>query len=90
MVWATAASTRAILLAKAIWAVVKDAEVVEKVRTASMMARKSRVDIEIDCIGGAEVRSPTESKGTRGIGGVEEAGDVGSGTETDGAVETGI
>ena len=35
-----------ILSAKAAWAAVKDVEVKEKVRTASMMARKSRVDIE--------------------------------------------
>ena len=34
-------SASAILLAKAAWAAAKDAEVVAKVRTASMMARKS-------------------------------------------------
>ena len=55
-----------------------------------MMARKSRGDIEIDCMGGAEVLSPAESEGTGGIGGAEEAGDAGSGTVTDGDVETGI
>ena len=43
---------RVILLARAAWAAAKDAEVMEKVRTASMMARKSRVDIEICCGGG--------------------------------------
>ena len=34
-------STRFILSAKATWAATKDAEVDEKVQTASMMARKS-------------------------------------------------
>ena len=68
----------------------KDAEVVEKVHTSSMMARKSRCDIEIDCMGGVEILGPIESKGTGGAGGAKEAGDAGSGTVTDGAVEIGI
>ena len=83
-------SARAILSAKAAWAVEKDAEVAVKVRTTSMMAKQSRADIEIDCIGGAEVLGPIESEGTGGIGGAEEAGDEGSETMTNGAVETGI
>ena len=44
---------RVILSARAAWAVANDANVAENVRTASMMARKSRVDIEICCDGGA-------------------------------------
>ena len=41
----------------------------------------------IDSKGGAEVLGPAESVGTGGTGGAEDAG---SGTVTDGAVETGI
>ena len=74
------ASACAILSAKAVWAAAKDAEVAEKVRTASIMARKSRGEIEIDCMGGAEVLGPAES----------EVGDAGSGIVTNGVVETGI
>ena len=47
--------------------------------------KKSRGDIEIECMGGPEVLSLSESEGTGGIEGVEEAG---SGTVTDGAAET--
>ena len=54
------------------------------------MARKSQGDIEINCMGGAEVLSPVESEGIGGTRGAEEAGDAGSETVTDGAVETGI
>ena len=50
-----AASVRVILSTRAAWAVKNDAVVVEKVRTASMMVRKSRVEIVICCGGGAEV-----------------------------------
>ena len=35
------ASVRVILSAKAVWAAAKDADVAEKVRTASIIARKS-------------------------------------------------
>ena len=38
---------RVILSTKAVWAAAKDANVVEKVRTASIIVRKSLVDIEI-------------------------------------------
>ena len=65
---------RALLSAKAVWTAAKDDEVAKKVRTASMMARKSRGDIEIDWMGGLEVLGPAESEGTRGIGGAEEVG----------------
>ena len=54
---------RVILSARAAWAVVNDAAVVENVRTASMMVRKSRVEIVICCGGGAEVLSAAPSEG---------------------------
>ena len=38
-----------ILSARAGWAVVNDADVAENVRTASMMVKKSRVEMVIDC-----------------------------------------
>ena len=37
----TAASVRVILSAKAVWAAANDADVAKKVRTASIIARKS-------------------------------------------------
>ena len=55
-----------ILLAKAIWAAVKDAEVVEKVRTASIIVRKSRAYMGMCCGGGADVLGPTDAVGARG------------------------
>ena len=58
-----AASVRVILLAKAAWAVAKDTDVEENVRTASMMVRKSRVEIVIYCEGSAEVLGPATSIG---------------------------
>ena len=45
----------AILLAKDACAATNEAEVAENVRTASMMARKSRGDIRICCGGGGAV-----------------------------------
>ena len=68
-----------ILSAKAVWVVVKDADVVEKVQTASRIARKSRVDMEICCGGGVNVLGLTDAVGVGGIGVVEEADDVGNG-----------
>ena len=50
-----AALVRVILSARAAWAVANDVAVVENVLTASMMVRKSRVEIVICCGGGAEV-----------------------------------
>ena len=50
-----AASVRVILSAMATWAIANDAAVVENVRIASMMVKKSRVEIVICCGGGAEV-----------------------------------
>ena len=86
----SAASLRVILSAKAVWAAAKDAEVIEKVWTASMMARKSRVEMVICCGGDAEVLSLTTSAGAMvlgagGSGGGEEAGAMGNGVVVDGA-----
>ena len=81
---------RAILSTKAVWVATKDADVAEKVRTASIIARKSRGDIEICWSGGSDVLGRAEFEGAGGIGGIEEAGEVGSGEVTDGAVDTGI
>ena len=68
-----------ILSAMAVWAAAKDAEVTEKVKTTSMMARKSRVEMVICCRGDAEVLGPATSVGAvvlgaEGSGGAEEAG----------------
>ena len=75
---------RVILSARATWATAKDAEVTEKVWIASMMARKSRVDKEICCSGGAVVLGPATSVGAmvlgvEGSGGTEDVGAVGNG-----------
>ena len=79
-----------ILSARAVWAATKDAEVIEKARTASMMARKSRVGIETYCDGGAVALGPTTYVGAmvlgaKGSGGAEEAGAEGSGAVEAGA-----
>ena len=71
-----------ILSARAVWAAAKDAEVIEKACTASMMARKSRVEMVICCGGDAKVLGPATSVGAvvlgvGGFGGGEEAGAVG-------------
>ena len=58
-----APSVRVILSARAAWAVANDADVEENVRTASMMARKSRVEIVIYYGGGVDVLGPTASIG---------------------------
>ena len=57
---------RVILSAKVVWAAAKDANVVEKVRTTSIIARKSRVDMEICYTGGADVLGPTDVVGAGG------------------------
>ena len=79
-----AASMPVILAARAAWAVANDKDVVENVRTASMRTRKSQVDIEIYCGGGALVLGPTTYvgvmvPGAEGSGGVEDARSVGNG-----------
>ena len=45
---------RIIISARAVWAATKDSEVSEKARTASMMAKKSRVEMVICCGGDAD------------------------------------
>ena len=40
---------RVIISARAAWAVANDADVVENVRTASMMVKKSREEMVMDC-----------------------------------------
>ena len=68
MVWfcAMATSVRAILSAKAIWAAENDADVAKKKRTASIMARKSKADMEICCGGAADVLGPSDGAGGAG------------------------
>ena len=58
----------AILFAKAVWVTVNDADVAEKERTASIMTRKSRVDMEICCGGAADVLGPSVVVGAGGAG----------------------
>ena len=58
-----AASVRVILSARAAWTVANDVAVVENVRTASMMVRKSLVEIVICYGGGAEVLAAAPSGG---------------------------
>ena len=79
-----------ILSAKAIWAATKDADMDEKVRTASIIARKSRVDMEICYGGGVNVLGPTDVVEARGTRGAEDAGDVRNGAVTAGAVDGAI
>ena len=75
-----AASVRVILSAWAAWVVANVAVVVENVRTASMMVRKSRVEIVICCGGGAEVLAATSSVGAvLGPGGPEKIEGSGAG-----------
>ena len=89
-----AASVQVILSARAAWAVVSDTVVVENVQTASMMVRKSQVEIVICCGGGTEVLTaapfvgavlgswgPEKTEG-RGVGGT---GAEGGEAETEGA-----
>ena len=79
-----------ILSAKVVWVVSKDADVAEKVRTASIIARKSRVDMEICCGGGVDVLGPSDAVGAGSIRGAEDADDVGNGAVTVGVVDGAI
>ena len=90
-----------ILADSAVWAATKDAELKEKAQIASMMARKSRVDIMICCGGGVKVLGPVTSAGAVvlrawGFRGVENAGAVVlgaggfGGTEDAGVVGNGV
>ena len=63
-----AASVRVILSARAAWAVANDVDVVENVWTASMMVRKSLVEIVIYRESGAEVLGPAISVGVVVLG----------------------
>ena len=81
---------RVILSAKAVWAATKDADVVEKVRIASIIARKSQVDMEICYDGGVDVLGPFDAVGDGGIGGAGDADDVGNGAVTAGATDGAI
>ena len=70
-----------ILSSRAVWAAAKDAEVIEKARTGSMMAKKPRVEMVICYRGDAEVLSPATYLGVvvlgaEGSSGAEEAGVV--------------
>ena len=73
--------------AKAAWAVAKEVDVVAKVGTEIIMARKSRGEMGIVSIGVAEVLSPAESTWTRGTGGSDDAS---SGPVVVGTVDVGI
>ena len=57
----------------------------DKVRTASIIARKSRVDMEICCGGGANGLGPSDTIGAGGTGGAGDAGNVRNATVTVGA-----
>ena len=81
---------RVILSAKAVRAAAKDVDMVEKVRIASIIVRKSRVDMEICCGGGADVLGPTDDVRARGTGGAEDANNVGNGVVTAGAAHGAI
>ena len=59
---------RAILSGKVVWEAVNDSDVAEKEQTASKMARKSQVDMEICCGGAANVLGPSVAVGAGGAG----------------------
>ena len=52
---------RVILSSRDAWEVAKDADMAENVRTTSIMARKSRVEMNMCCGSGAVVLGPIES-----------------------------
>ena len=81
---------RVILSAKAVWAAAKDVDVAEKVRTASIILRKSLVDMEICCSGGINVLGPTDAVEAGGTGGAEDVSNVGNGVVTAGATDSAI
>ena len=62
----------------------------EKVRTASIMIRKSRVDMDTCCRGGSNVLGPVESVGAGGSRGAEDVGTVCNGVVTGGAMDGAI
>ena len=80
----------AILYGKIVCAAAKDADMAEKVRIASIIARKSQGYMEICYSGGADILGQAESEGVGGIGGTEVADEVGSRVVTVEAVDIGI
>ena len=82
-----AALVRVILSARAAWVVANDIDVEENVRIASMMVRKSQVEIVIYYEGSAKVLGPATSVGVvlgaEGSGGAKEARAVGKGAGTE-------
>ena len=81
---------RVILSTKVVWAAAKDADVVEKVRTTSIIVRKSRVDMNTCCSGGSDVLGPIEFVGAGGTRDAKDAGVEGNGAVTTGAMDGGI
>ena len=68
----------------------KDVDVVEKVRTASIMVRKSRVDNDTCCSGGFDILGLIDTVGAGCTGGAEDAGDIGNGVVTARAMDGAI
>ena len=81
---------RVILSTKALWAAAKDANEAENMRPTSIIVRKSRVDMEICCGGGANVLSQTDAVGAGVTRGAEDADNVGNGAVTVGATDGAI
>ena len=77
----------AIRLAKDAWAATNEAEVVENVRTASMIARKSRGDIGICC--GAVEDEPEKLAGDGALKATSADGSDEAGSVERGAIGTG-
>ena len=67
-------------------ATVNEAVVVENVRTASMIVRKSLVEMVMYCYGGAEVLGPAISERAVGMGAEDFEGIEGTGARGTGAV----
>ena len=71
-------------------ATTKDVDVAKKVQTASIIARKSRVDMVICYGGGADVLGPTDNVRVGGTRGAEDVCNVGNGVVTDAATDSAI
>ena len=69
------------------WVGEKYVDVAEKVRTASIIVRKSQVDMEICCGGGANVLGPTDTIGAGCTRGAGDVGYVSNGAVTAGAAD---
>ena len=73
------ASVREFLSASVAWEAANEAAVMENERTASMIVRKSLVEMVINCWGSVEVLGPAISDrvvgmGAEGSGGIEDIG----------------